>query len=61
MESAKLTLSKKELKLVSDGDWILTKNEIIRETRALYEVAGNGSLAEHQDRIDLGKFVKIGK
>ncbi len=33
MESAKLTLSKKELRLVSNGDWILTKNEIMRKTR----------------------------
>ncbi|MBL7759951.1 MAG: hypothetical protein JNK08_04570 [Sediminibacterium sp.] len=50
MSAAKVTLSPKELELVNNADWILTKNRIIQKVTDLFGEIGNTY------RSDAGKY-----
>lgn len=47
MSAAKVTLSPKELELVNNADWILTKNHIIQKVNDLLSSLANGYRAEY--------------
>jgi hypothetical protein len=47
MSAAKVTLSPKELELVNNADWILTKNHIIQKVNDLFSALANGYRAEY--------------
>lgn len=47
MSAAKVTLSPKELVLVNNADWILTKNHIIQKVNDLFSTLANGYRAEY--------------
>ena len=41
MSTAKVTLSTKELELVTNTEWILTKNQVIQKAYALFGIMGD--------------------
>ncbi|OYW81612.1 MAG: hypothetical protein B7Z27_01840 [Sphingobacteriia bacterium 32-37-4] len=47
MSAAKVTLSPKELELVNNADWILTKNHIIQKVNDLFSSLANGYRQEY--------------
>jgi peptidoglycan/xylan/chitin deacetylase (PgdA/CDA1 family) len=47
MSAAKVTLSPKELELVNNADWILTKNHIIQKVNDLFSTLANGYRQEY--------------
>lgn len=47
MSAAKVTLSPKELELVNNADWILTKNHIIQKVNDLFSTLANGYRVEY--------------
>lgn len=55
MSAAKVTLSPKELELVNNADWILTKNHIIQKVNELFSSLANGY---RQDYMQNNAFAK---
>ncbi len=53
MSTTKVTLSPKELELVNNADWILTKNLIIQKVYDLFSEVANGY------RNDIGRFTSF--
>ena len=52
MSAAKVTLSPKELELVNNADWILTKNGIIQKVANLFGEVGNAFRADAEKYTD---------
>lgn len=52
MSNAKVTLSPKELELVNNADWILTKNLIVEKVYQLFGVVGNQFLLDYSKYPD---------
>ena len=64
MSEAKIRLSPAEMKLVTNEDWILTKNNILKKVRSLlegYQEKQQNFLLRHQTHLPAELFTASGK